>query len=671
MDKQLVFAFIKHYRCLSEVGINFDPRHYVEYDSKTKKLSFKENILPYDFFPDTIAGITAIVGKNGVGKSTILQWVFERIVSGCAVDELNGIIIIRDSGKTIIYHDVDIANSRDLEREGYELIDTRGKYGKSINQSAAIPLVLDSGNFEELTHNRASDTEWEGSRIISDNYLLVHDINSYSGVDARPSEGTVSQHLEAFRIQNNLRICLLLADPQFRNIDGTVGKPDINLPRYVIFSPNHAYSYILDNKMTSLKFRMDRYGEDEESKFQSDYLSNLLSVLPNRKMPGTVEKGKEKICEFIFTSLMSFYVNLSGIEVFPVSVKKSALEWLSGSPNLFGDDSYVHTEKSPMEWVSAMVERIEKALEDRVSLNSRPNEPDYEGSGLEFCREFFTGLSRSLDFLYYVADWKDGDPYIDVENVATINQKIGSLEKLMSNRTFLRERFFDLSYSHDLETISILSAGELAMLNLFSRLRSVWNERITVSNAMTPSMIILDEVENSFHPEWQRRFISRLISFCSSLATSDNPVQVIYTTHSPITLSDMPKCCVNMLNRVDGMTVSLRRNEMRQSFGANVFDLYNDSFFMEKGLIGEYAVSIIKRLAEEIEDFHRICIDHPEDFTEEDKALHLENLTERINLIGDERIRSYLLSRLGLSREQLEIERLKRRIEELENNERN
>ena len=110
---------------------------------------------------------------------------------------------------------------------------------------------------------------------------------------------------------------------------------------------------------------------------------------------------------------------------------------------------------------------------------------------------------------------------------------------------------------------------------------------------------------------------------------------------------------------------------MGQSFGANVFDLYNDSFFMEKGLIGEYAVSIIKRLAEEIEDFHRICIDHPEDFTEEDKALHLENLTERINLIGDERIRSYLLSRLGLSREQLEIERLKRRIEELENNERN
>ncbi|MDE7109647.1 MAG: hypothetical protein K2O49_06760 [Muribaculaceae bacterium] len=102
MDKQLVFAFIKHYRCLSEVGINFDPRHYVEYDSKTKKLSFKENILPYDFFPDTIAGITAIVGKNGVGKSTIIQWVFERIVSGCAVDELNGIIIIRDSGKSIL-----------------------------------------------------------------------------------------------------------------------------------------------------------------------------------------------------------------------------------------------------------------------------------------------------------------------------------------------------------------------------------------------------------------------------------------------------------------------------------------------------------------------------------------------------------------------------------------
>ena len=670
MAPQLVFAFIeKRVRCLENVGINFNPFFNVEYDHHNKILFFHKNTIPLDFFPPEISGVTAIVGKNGVGKSTIIQWIFERIVSGCAVDKLNGILVIRDSGKTIIYHDVDIANSRELEREGYELIDTRGTDGKLINQKTAIPLVLDSGNFEGLTHNRASDTEWEGSRIISDNYLLVHDINSYSGVDVRPSEGTISQHLEAFRIQNNLRICLLLADPQFRKIDGADGKPDINLPRYIIFDSNKAYSHIINNKMTSLKFKMDRYGEDEESIFQSDYLSNLLSVLPNRKMPGTVVKGKEKICEFLFTSLMSFYVNLSGIEVFPKSVKKSALEWLSGSPNLFGDDSYINTDKSPMDWVKSILVSIEEALKVNNSKNRLPNEPDYVGSGLEFCREFFIGLSRSLDFLYYVADWKDGYPYIDMENVATINQKIGSLERLMSNRTFLRERFFDLSYSHDLETISILSAGELAMLNLFSRLRSVWNERLTVSNAMTPSMIILDEVENSFHPEWQRRFISRLIAFCSYLATKENPVQIIYTTHSPITLSDMPKECVNMLDRKEGNTVALKESEKQQSFGANVFDLYNDSFFMENGLIGEYAVSKIKKLAADIEQFRDENHDSVVKSSDEDVVIH--NLTAKINLIGDERIKSYLFSRLGLTEEQREIERLKRRIKELENNEKN
>lgn len=670
MAPQLVFAFIKNkFRCLENVGINFNPFFNVEYDHHNKILFFHKNTIPRDFFPMEISGVTAIVGKNGVGKSTIIQWLFERIVSGCDVKNLNGIIVEKENDRFIIYHDVEIANRQELENEGYELIDTKTNKGISINCKVAIPLVFDSGNFENLTYGRISDTEWDGCRIISDNYLLVHDISAYTDLDSQHSVEPISNHLDAFRIQNNLRICLLLADPQFRKIDGAGGKPDINLPRYIIFDSNKAYAYILDNKMTSLRFKMDRYGEDEESKFQSDYLSKLLSVLPNRKMPGTVEKGKEKICEFLFTSLMSFYVNLSGIEVFPKSVKKSALEWLSGSPNLFGDDSYINTDKSPMDWVKSILVSIEEALKVNNSKNRLPNEPDYVGSGLEFCREFFIGLSRSLDFLYYVADWKDGDPYIDVENVATINQKIGSLEKLMLNRTFLRERFFDLSYSHDLETISILSAGELAMLNLFSRLRSVWNERLTVSNAMTPSIIILDEVENSFHPEWQRRFISRLIAFCSYLATKENPVQIIYTTHSPITLSDMPKECVNMLDRKEGNTVALKETEKQQSFGANVFDLYNDSFFMENGLIGEYAVSKIKKLAADIEQFRDENHDSVAKSSDEDVLIH--NLTAKINLIGDERIKSYLFSRLGLTEEQREIERLKRRIKELENNERN
>ena len=62
-----------------------------------------------------------------------------------------------------------------------------------------------------------------------------------------------------------------------------------------------------------------------------------------------------------------------------------------------------------------------------------------------------------------------------------------------------------------------------------------------------------------------------------------------------------------------------------ESFGANVFTLYRNIFLLENGLVGEFAQQKIRKIEENI------------------KNNETNETRKEINLIGDERIRTYLL----------------------------
>jgi len=71
---ELVYLWVEDYKNIKKQGFNFSPRFHCAYDEESNELTIDENddYIP-DFFGDNI-NVTAIVGKNGSGKSSLLEY---------------------------------------------------------------------------------------------------------------------------------------------------------------------------------------------------------------------------------------------------------------------------------------------------------------------------------------------------------------------------------------------------------------------------------------------------------------------------------------------------------------------------------------------------------------------------------------------------------------------
>lgn len=99
--------------------------------------------------------------------------------------------------------------------------------------------------------------------------------------------------------------------------------------------------------------------------------------------------------------------------------------------------------------------------------------------------------------------------------------------------------------------------------------------------------LVMDEVEICFHPEYQRRFISEMIGYIERLGLNKNmSFNILIATHSPFILSDIFKG--NILYLDDGKNANIT-DEFKNPFCANICDLLYQSFFLKEGFIGEYS----------------------------------------------------------------------------------
>lgn len=113
--------------------------------------------------------------------------------------------------------------------------------------------------------------------------------------------------------------------------------------------------------------------------------------------------------------------------------------------------------------------------------------------------------------------------------------------------------------------------------------------------------LIFDEVELYYHPQYQKETVSSLLNLIriSNLKYIKN-INILFLTHSPFILSDIPIQNTTLLTIDKKTGKSKLVKKKKQSFGANIHDLLSDNFFLTGTLIGNLADRRITQLIEKI-----------------------------------------------------------------------
>lgn len=154
-------------------------------------------------------------------------------------------------------------------------------------------------------------------------------------------------------------------------------------------------------------------------------------------------------------------------------------------------------------------------------------------------------------------------------------------------------------------TLSSLSSGELQMINTVSslvyHLRNLddvvaGDDKIQYKNVS----VVLEEVELYFHPDYQKQYVRYLLDQIERTQLKEiEAINILFVTHSPFILSDIIRA--NMLCLKDG---KVHDKFEKKTFGANIYDLLRNPFFLFDGTIGDFSQEVINRILVALE-LHR------------------------------------------------------------------
>ena len=179
---------------------------------------------------------------------------------------------------------------------------------------------------------------------------------------------------------------------------------------------------------------------------------------------------------------------------------------------------------------------------------------------------------------------------------------------------------------------STMSSGERQFINSIStfayhlsNIESVWRR---IDNRSTEIgyknvCVIFDEMDLYLHPDYQTQMINLMLKVIEELNLEFiKSIQIICATHSPFILSDIKSSHVLYLEK--GNTYNHKK---MKTFAANIGDLLCNSFFLIEGLIGRFTRDKIESLVN--------WLDAVEEDKKNNKSWTNEEAEEFIKIIDD------------------------------------
>ena len=286
--------------------------------------------------------------------------------------------------------------------------------------------------------------------------------------------------------------------------------------------------------------------------------------------------------------------------------------------------------------VLELLERIKQ--NNRIYTSHFINLPDIPRDAKDYIS---VDADKYLTFMKYLDDFwlKDKDYLKDDYNIIRIQtDKIEVIKRFINNYKKCVRIIDFLSFSWG------LSSGENLLLNQFGKIMHILNKNSNgkyylpadennIDKIATNAVILLDEVEVAFHPEWQRIYLESFLKFINeNISNQGTHVQIVLATHSPIILSDVPKQNAVFIEK-DEANQQINIVDSKETFASNIFSLYKNAFFLDESAIGKVAENKLCELIDKIHDLYNS--------KQNDKSIDQakEKIRNEIKCIGDEYIR--------------------------------
>ncbi len=251
---------------------------------------------------------------------------------------------------------------------------------------------------------------------------------------------------------------------------------------------------------------------------------------------------------------------------------------------------------------------------------------DFDQTDLFLAKEIVAGI-ESIPERYFVNGVKAVIPLHDMREGNFLMALTQGLDKSSLAEHEINHRYFIRL------TFVGISTGEAQYLDLYAALyHAIKTYRHRKGDTC---VLLLDEPDCRFHPEWSRNFVLNLTELLSTDVFRDYCYQVIISTHSPLLVSDVPKESIHCLHRDEDGSVSIRPSDY--GLMSNLNDLITDSFFADS-IFGAYAEQYANTLITNINEAEQQRESVPKD--------QLEELRSRLNRIEDQVIRKSLGQRL-------------------------
>ena len=541
-----IFMWVKKYKSLENFQVNFDKSYNIEFEYKEnriKKLIINKNIdkIPKHFYGRNIDSINIIIGKNGTGKSSILEMMslFDRVNSTYKsyVDYPREFLIIYKTN-----------NEKEFVLEGYHENDDN-KYFEFLK------LPKDSSTFL-INYYTFKMTE---------NYEFIGTNNPNNLKDT----GILRIKYDEEKIN--------FFEKKYSYEEAEQGNYKINTG---VDEGNKAtiYKYFINKKNIQSELYQDAniVIEIPELDFYIDKIKNLFKTIKEIKLFNKLKE--EKIKDVIIKNYSNY--------LFSYKI------WKIIENNSFQADEIldiIKSEKITLEEIKNTEQILEKLLEEIK---------EYENIK-ELSNKIHEILLLLNDIQVSEINFKRKTNVLKIYEIKGTDSRIKKfLEKYdeIVNYPWTNKRLYLSEFEKILNiTEEGMSDGERVRVNIFSTIHRFLGENGELKNKKYVTLLF-DEVEMFLHPEWSRTFLNDLLLELKDY--TNKQFKIIFASHSPFLLSDICSEGVIYLEKKAGETVV--KEEEIKNFGANIIDLFKNTMFL-KSTFGEFATEKIKWVVDKID----------------------------------------------------------------------